>query len=76
MFDVASMNAVRRSAPFGEAPEAIRSADGKVYIHWGFYRNERQCGTFNAEPFVLSAPSASGSRERTTIIAPRAGRDR
>jgi TonB family protein len=76
MFDVAAMNSVRRSAPFGDAPEAIRSADGKVYIHWGFYRNERQCGTFNAEPFVLSGPTASGTRERTTIIVPRAGRDR
>ncbi|MFO0556755.1 MAG: TonB family protein [Polyangiales bacterium] len=76
MFDVAAMNSVRRSAPFGNAPEAIRSADGKVYIHWGFYRSERQCGTFNAEPFILSAPNNSGSRERTTIIAPSVGRDR
>lgn len=76
MFDVAAMNSVRRSAPFGSAPEAIRSADGKVYIHWGFYRSERQCGTFNAEPFILSGPNAAGSRERTTIIAPSAGRDR
>ncbi len=76
MFDVAAMNSVRRSAPFGAAPDAIRSADGKVYIHWGFYRSERQCGTFNAEPFVLSAPNSGGSRERTTIIVPRVGRDR
>jgi TonB family protein len=76
MFDVAAMNSVRRSAPFGNAPDAIRSADGKIYIHWGFYRSERQCGTFNAEPFILSAPNGSGSRERTTIIAPSVGRDR
>jgi TonB family protein len=76
MFDVASMNSVRRSAPFGEAPEAIRSADGRVYIHWGFYRSERQCGTFNAEPFILSAPGASGARTRTPVLVPHAGRDR
>lgn len=76
MFDVAAMNSVRRSGPFGTTPEPIRSADGKVYIHWGFYRGDRQCGTFNAEPFILSAPNASGSRERTPIIAPHAGSDR
>lgn len=55
-FDVASLNSVRRAAPFGTAPAAILSGDGRVYIHWGFYRNERQCGTFNAEPFILPAP--------------------
>jgi hypothetical protein len=76
LFDVASMNSVRRSAPFGAAPEAIRSADGRVYIHWGFYRNERQCGTFNAEPFILSAPDASGVRSRAPVLVPQAGRDR
>ena len=76
LFDVASLNAVRRSAPFGAAPEAIRSADGRVYIHWGFYRNERQCGTFNAEPYILSAPDASGARSRAPVLLPQAGRDR
>lgn len=59
-FDVAAVNAVRRAAPFGEAPEAILSGDGRVYVHWGFYRGERQCGTFNAEPFILPAGGGTG----------------
>ncbi len=52
-FDVAALNAVRRSGPYGEAPAAILSPDQRVYVRWGFYRNHRQCGTFNAEPFIL-----------------------
>jgi len=52
-FDVAALNAVRRSGPYGEAPGAILSPDQRVYVRWGFYRNHRQCGTFNAEPFIL-----------------------
>ncbi len=76
IFDVAAVNSVRRSGPFEATPEAIRSADGKTYVHWGFYRSERQCGTFNAEPYILSAPASDGRRERTTIIAPTAGRER
>ena len=23
-------------------------------IRWGFFRNNRQCGTFNARPYILS----------------------
>ncbi|MDP3276025.1 MAG: TonB family protein [Deltaproteobacteria bacterium] len=77
MFDVSAINSIRRSAPFSEAPQAIRSSDGKVYIHWGFYRNERQCGTFNAEPFLVAAPaSGSGPRERSPVSVPHAGSDR
>ena len=57
-FDVAALNAVRRSAPFGDAPSAILSGDGRVYVRWGFHRDHRQCGTFNAEPFILPAPGS------------------
>ena len=32
------------------------SGDGRVYVHWDFYNNERQCGTFNAEPYILPMP--------------------
>ena len=61
-FDVAALNAVRRAAPFGDAPSAILSGDGRVYVRWGFHRDHRQCGTFNAEPFILPAPGAAPSR--------------
>ncbi len=57
-FDVAAIDVIYSSAPFEPPPEVIRSPDGRAYMHWGFYRNERQCGTFNAEPFILSKAPA------------------
>lgn len=53
-FDVAAVHTVVSSAPFEATPEAIRSVDGRIYLRWGFYRNWRQCGTFNVEPYILS----------------------
>jgi TonB family protein len=58
-FDVGAMNSVRRAAPFGAAPESILSGDGRVYVRWGFYRSERQCGPFNVEPFILPNPGGT-----------------
>ena len=54
-FDVAALDTVIQAAPYPETPEAIRSVDGRVYLRWGFYRNWRQCGTFNVEPYILSS---------------------
>ena len=53
-FDVAALDTVLSAAPYEQTPEAIRSVDGRVYLRWGFYRNWRQCGTFNVEPYILT----------------------
>ena len=53
-FDVAAVDTVLSAAPFEPTPEAIRSVNGKIYLRWGFYRNWRQCGTFNVEPYILT----------------------
>ena len=53
-FDVAAVDTVLSGAPYDPTPEAIRSVNGKVYLRWGFYRNWRQCGTFNVEPYILT----------------------
>ncbi|MFI5308746.1 MAG: hypothetical protein ACHQ53_15420 [Polyangiales bacterium] len=55
-FDHAAFDAVMGAAPYPTPPRTILSGDGRVYVHWGFYRNERQCGTFNARPFILPHP--------------------
>jgi TonB family protein len=55
-FDYGAFNAVMRAAPYPPPPRKILSGDGRVYVHWGFYRNERQCGTFNARPYILPHP--------------------
>jgi TonB family protein len=58
-FDIAALDSVERAQPFGPAPGAIISPDGKVYLHWEFHRNEvYACSTMNARPFVLkNAPN-------------------
>jgi len=53
-FDVAAVDTIISAGPYEETPEAIRSVDGRVYLRWGFYRNWRQCGTFNVEPYILT----------------------
>jgi TonB family protein len=53
-FDVAAVDTVITAGPYEATPEAIRSVDGRIYLRWGFYRNWRQCGTFNVEPYILT----------------------
>ncbi len=52
-FDYGAWNSVERAAPFPEPPHKILSGDGRVYFRWGFYRNDRACGTAGAEPYIL-----------------------
>ena len=59
-FDVAAVDTVLTAAPYESPPEAIRSVDGRIYLRWGFYRNWRQCGTFNVEPYILSSVPDDG----------------
>ena len=61
-FDVAAVDTILSSAPYEATPEAIRSSDDRVYLRWAFYRNWRQCGTFNVEPYILTdIPKDSGA---------------
>jgi TonB family protein len=61
-FDVAAVDTVLSAAPYEATPEAIRSVNGKVYLRWGFYRNWRQCGTFNVEPYILTDVPDDGGK--------------
>jgi TonB family protein len=57
-FDVAALDAVDRAQPFGPAPSAIISADGNVYLHWEFHRDQiYACSTMGARPFLLTTPA-------------------
>ena len=56
-FDVGALDSVQRSSPFGKAPPAIISTDGRVYLHWEFHRNPiYACSTMNARPYMLKSP--------------------
>lgn len=57
-FDVAALDSVNRAGPFGPAPNAIISPDGRVYLHWEFHRDPvYACSTMNARPFILRTPA-------------------
>ena len=59
VFDAAAVDSIFRSSPFNRPPKAILSYNDRVYFRWGFYRNHRMCGVFNAEPYMLRAPGAA-----------------
>ncbi len=53
-FDAVVLEALDRAQPFDRPPAEIVSADGNVYMHWIFFRDERcACSTMNARPFLL-----------------------
>src|SRR5215831_4934767 len=62
VFDVAAIDVVQNAGPFGTPPEAIRSANGKIYLHWAFHRDERQCSPYFADPFILDDPGPDQGR--------------
>ncbi len=84
-FDVLVLESVLRAAPFGAAPEEIRSADGLVYLHWEFHRDpEYACSTYFARPFLLAKPTGDDpvlrdfagrvlpqTKEKPSIASPR-----
>ncbi|MCK9461237.1 MAG: TonB C-terminal domain-containing protein [Proteobacteria bacterium] len=59
VFDAAAVDSLYRSSPFLAPPREILSWNDRAYFRWGFYRNQRKCGVFNAEPYRLRAPDAA-----------------
>ena len=60
-YDAAAVDVVYTAAPFPEPPPAIRSGNGKIYIHWSFFRDGRQCATSGVDYFILNNAPAEGS---------------
>jgi len=56
VFDAGAVAAIYDSAPFPKPPRSILSWNRRVYVNWGFYRDQRHCGVFNAEPYILERP--------------------
>jgi TonB family protein len=69
-FDVAAIDTVYNAAPYAEPPPAIRSRNGKIYVHWSFHRDERQCATSGVEYFILDNPPAGDSSTNVMSVAP------
>jgi TonB family protein len=70
MYDFGAFNAVQRGAPYPPPPEKIRSPDGRVYIVWALRRDESQCGTWNAEPYILKNPPRSPKDPKPDNVSP------
>ena len=70
MYDFGAFNAVQRGAPYPPTPEKIRSPDGRVYIKWALHHNESQCGTWNAEAFILKNPPRSPKDPKQDNVSP------
>lgn len=58
LHDLGAYDSVMRAQPFPRPPAAILSSDGRAWLHWRFDRGPRQCGTFNARPFMLRSTRA------------------
>jgi len=73
-FDIVALNSMNRSSPFGRAPDAIVSYDGRVYLHWEFHRDPFDaCSTRNAYPYLLPSPKDGGATPGIPPKPPRSG---
>lgn len=59
-YDAAAIDVAYSAGPYPDPPRAIRSKNGKIYVHWRFYRDGRQCATSGADYFILDNPAAGG----------------
>lgn len=59
VFDAAPVDTLYRASPFLPPPKSVLSYDNSVYFRWGFHRNQRKCGTFNATGYILKGPSGA-----------------
>lgn len=62
-FDAGVLESIRRAGHFGASSHAMRSTDGRVYLHWTFYRDEYYaCSPYFARPYHRNArPESAGS---------------
>ncbi len=74
VFDAAAKEVIYANAPYPNPPEAIKSPDGRIYIHWGFNRNERACGTFQATPYIRNDVSG-GAMDKVPMTGTSHGSD-
>jgi TonB family protein len=61
-YDLAAIDTAFQAGPYPDPPRAIRSANGKIYVHWRFYRDERQCATSGVDYFILDNPPSDSDK--------------
>jgi TonB family protein len=73
-FDAAAIDVAFNAGPYPDPPRAIRSPNGKIYVHWQFHRDERQCATSGVDYFILDNPPGGATDRPSRRAAPRAPR--
>ena len=68
-YDAAAIDIVFSAGPYPDPPREIRSKNGKIYLHWRFYRDARQCATSGVDYFILDNPPANGDIEGAASAA-------
>jgi TonB family protein len=61
-YDTAAIDTAFAAGPYPDPPREIRSANGKIYVHWRFYRDGRQCATSGVDYFILNNPPPDGDK--------------
>jgi TonB family protein len=61
-YDTAAIDTAFSAGPYPDPPRDIRSANGKIYIHWRFYRDGRQCATSGVDYFILNNPPSDADK--------------
>jgi len=64
-YDAAAVDTVYSAGPYPEPPSVIRSGNGKIYIHWRFFRDGRQCATSGVDYFILNNAEAMADGQRS-----------
>jgi TonB family protein len=64
-FDVAAIDVAYSAGPYPDPPRAILSGNGKIYVHWTFHRDERQCATSGVDYFILDNAPKGGDKGET-----------
>jgi TonB family protein len=59
-YDAAAIDTVYSAGPYPEPPREIRSKNGKIYVHWSFFRDARQCATTGVDYFILNNAPQGG----------------
>jgi TonB family protein len=72
-YDAAAMDAAYSAGPYPDPPREIRSGNGKIYVHWRFYRDERQCATSGVDYFILENGPKGGDDPNSQTALPAQG---
>lgn len=74
--EVAALRSLEEASPYGKAPEVIVSPDGRVYVHWEFYRDPFfACTSQFAHPYLLKLPPRGDDLAPPVPVPPGPGPD-